>query len=115
MRNLRVNGYGNLGTRPPGRRAGNLGRRGWERRAGPERDHGPSLPASAPASAAITQDQAAALLQRLEALERRNGELEKQLHELKGLTVAGDTAIRKDFGATKTTIPGGRPAGWKAA
>lgn len=57
----------------------------------------------------ISQEQALSLTARLDALERQNQALEKQLQELKTQTSASDQAIRKDLGASKTTLANARP------
>lgn len=58
----------------------------------------------------ISQEAALALAARLDALERRNAALEKALLDLSTQTKAGDEAIRKDLGGTKTTLKDGRPS-----
>jgi phosphate-selective porin OprO/OprP len=58
----------------------------------------------------ISQEAALALAARLDALERRNTELEQQVNALKTQTKAGDDAIRKDLGGTKVSLKDGRPA-----
>lgn len=57
----------------------------------------------------ISQEAALALTARLDALERRNDELERQVQTLKAQTAAGEQSIRKDLGATKATLKDGRP------
>ncbi|HEX7944046.1 MAG TPA: porin [Phenylobacterium sp.] len=58
----------------------------------------------------ISQETALALIARLDALEKRNAELQQQVTELKTQTKAGDDAIRKDLGGTKVSLKDGRPA-----
>ncbi|RAK57187.1 porin [Phenylobacterium deserti] len=58
---------------------------------------------------AVTPDQLLALTARLDALEQRNSELERQVQELKATAAAGDQAIRKELGGTKVAVAGGRP------
>lgn len=69
-----------------------------------------AVPTSPTTGGGISQEQALSLTARLDALERRNEELERQLQELKTQTAAGDQAIRKDLGATKTTLANARPS-----
>lgn len=57
----------------------------------------------------VSQEQALALAARLDALERRNEALERQIAELKAGVTAGDQAVRKELGATKATLKDGRP------
>ncbi len=64
-------------------------------------------PTAAP-QVAITADQAASLIARLDALERRNSELEREVQALKAQTVA-QIAPRKDAPAATVAIPNGRP------
>lgn len=58
----------------------------------------------------ISQEQALALSARLDALERRNAELEQRLEQLSAQATAGDAAIRKDLGGAKVSMANGRPA-----
>lgn len=68
-----------------------------------------AVPTSPSTGGGISQEQALSLTARLDALERQNQALEKQVQDLKAATTAGDQAIRKDLGATKTTLANARP------
>lgn len=68
-----------------------------------------AVPTSPTTGGGISQEAALSLTARLDALERRNEELERQVQELKTQTTASDQAIRKDLGATKTTLANARP------
>src|SRR5436190_3798928 len=57
----------------------------------------------------ISQEQFLALMGRLDALEKRNEELEGQILDLKGATAASDQAIRAQAGANTTSLANGRP------
>lgn len=57
----------------------------------------------------ISQEQLLALIGRLDALERRNDELEQQILDLKTQGAASDQAIRDQVGATTVSILYGRP------
>jgi phosphate-selective porin OprO/OprP len=69
-----------------------------------------AIPTAPTVGGGISQEQALALTARLDALERRNDELEREVHDLKAQTGAADAAIRKDLGATKVSLANGRPA-----
>lgn len=57
----------------------------------------------------ISQEQLLALIGRLDALERRNDELEQQILDLKAQGAASDQAIRDQVAATTVSIANGRP------
>lgn len=57
----------------------------------------------------ISQEQALALSARLDALERRNEELEAQIGDLKAQVASGDQAIREQVNANSVTIANARP------
>lgn len=70
-----------------------------------------SAQATAPTqTVAVTPDQLLALTARLDALEQRNAELERQVQTLKAQAGASEQALRKDLGSTKAALAGGRPA-----
>src|SRR5690349_7619013 len=57
----------------------------------------------------ISQEQLLALTARLDALEKRNEELEAQVLDLKQAQVGGDQAIRAQVNAVTTSLSNGRP------
>ncbi len=68
----------------------------------------PVATAGAPAGP-ISQEQFLALMSRLDALEKRNGELERQILDLKAQSAAGDQALREQVTANAVSIADGRP------
>ncbi|MGA0606685.1 porin [Phenylobacterium sp. VNQ135] len=57
----------------------------------------------------ISQEQLLALIGRLDALERRNDELEQQILDLKAQGAASDQSIRDQVNATTVSLANGRP------
>jgi phosphate-selective porin OprO/OprP len=57
----------------------------------------------------ISQEQALSLAARLDALEKRNDELERQILDLKSQSVAGTQALREEVHATTVNLNNGRP------
>lgn len=57
----------------------------------------------------ISQEQLLALTARLDALERRNEELESQILDLKGSQAGGDQALREQVNANTVSLANGRP------
>lgn len=74
-----------------------------------------AMPAAAQQATAPTQqvgispEQLLALVGRLDALERRNDELEAQLGKLKSAQAAGDADLKKQISATTVSLASGRP------
>jgi phosphate-selective porin OprO/OprP len=65
---------------------------------------------AAPAPSGISQEQALSLAARLDALEKRNDQLEAQIADLKGQVVAGESVIREEVHAQPTvSVANGRP------
>jgi phosphate-selective porin OprO/OprP len=62
-----------------------------------------------PSNSGISQEQALSLAARLDALERRNDELEQQILDLKSQTAAGTQALRAEVHATTVNLNNGRP------
>jgi phosphate-selective porin OprO/OprP len=58
---------------------------------------------------AISQEQLRALTARLDALEKRNEELEGQILDLKAAQAGGDQALREQINATTVSLANGRP------
>src|SRR5438270_3713275 len=70
-----------------------------------------TITTAAPAPSGISQEQALSLAARLDALERRNAQLEAQVADLKAQVSAGQTVIRQEVHAQPTvSLAGGRPA-----
>src|SRR4051812_40504901 len=61
------------------------------------------------APSGISQEAALALAARLDALEKRNEELEGQILDLKSQVSSGDQAIREQVNATTVGVANGRP------
>src|SRR5436190_334533 len=61
------------------------------------------------ATVGISQEQLLALTARLDALEKRNEELEAQVLDLKAAQVGGDQALRQQLGANTVSLANGRP------
>src|SRR5687768_9310886 len=57
----------------------------------------------------ISQEQLLALVGRLDALEKRNDELEAQILDLKAQGAGADQAIREQVNATTVSLANGRP------
>lgn len=57
----------------------------------------------------IGQEQLLALVSRLDALERRNDELEAQIFDLKAAQTGGDQALRQQLSANTVSLANGRP------
>lgn len=57
----------------------------------------------------ISQEQLLALVGRLDALERRNDELEAQLTALKSAQASGEAALKKQIGANTVSLSNARP------
>jgi phosphate-selective porin OprO/OprP len=57
----------------------------------------------------ISQEQFLALIGRLDALEKRNDELEAQIADLKGATAAADSDLRAQAAANTVSLTNGRP------
>lgn len=69
-----------------------------------------AVPTAPTQGGGISQEQALALSARLDALEHRNEELEREVQALKASTTAGDAAIRKEVAdQAKVTFSNGRP------
>jgi phosphate-selective porin OprO/OprP len=62
-----------------------------------------------PSPSGISQEQALALSARLDALEKRNEELEGQISDLKAQVASGDKAIREEQHVTTVSLANGRP------
>src|SRR4051794_10034336 len=66
--------------------------------------------ARADAPSGISQEQALSLAARLDALEKRNEQLEAQVADLKAQTAAGQQVIREEIHAQPVvSLPNGRP------
>src|SRR4051812_23925951 len=68
-----------------------------------------ALPTAPTQGAPISQEQFLALMGRLDAVEKRNEELEAQILDLKGQGAASAQAIREQVNANTTSLANGRP------
>lgn len=68
-----------------------------------------AVPTASSPAVGISQEQLLALTARLDALEKRNEELEAQILDLKGQTASADQAIREQVNATTVSLTNGRP------
>lgn len=68
-----------------------------------------AIPTAGAPPTGISQEQLLALIGRLDAVERRNDELEQQILDLKAQGAAADQAIRDQVGATTVSLANGRP------
>lgn len=71
--------------------------------------HAQTVPTRNEQPAPISQEQFLALMGRLDALEKRNDELEKQVSALRGQAAVADKAIAERTAESKVSMAGGRP------